>query len=189
MRDKIKNIIKEKIKKLKETSGTGTGGASFSPGAGAQYATPKAFNKDKNAPGTASKYYYKLGYKLAEEENPGSHLGPGPKASETGVKDNYYVKKWKFKPVPKKIKGSGLEVKQLFEEDNKYNEFQQKEIDNLDQIEKLIQTALSPSLDNAKDAVIGAYNGDPSSYQVVRSTGLALQFLQDAIKLLKGEKE
>ena len=70
-----------KIKGIDETSSTGgnTAGASFSPGTGEQYATPYAFNKNKKAKGSASNYYYKLG----------------------------------FKPVPKKIKGSGVEVKQL----------------------------------------------------------------------------
>lgn len=154
MRDKIKNIIKEKLKQIKETSATGVGGASFTPGEGAQYATKYSFKKGTNEKGVKNPYYYKLGWK----------------------------------PVPDKIKGSGLEVKKLFEDDNKYNEFQQKELDNLNQIEKLIQTSLSPAFDNAQDAVIGAYNGDPSSYQVVRSTGLALQFLKDAIKLLNGEE-
>jgi len=154
MRDKIKNIIKEKLKQIKETSATGVGGASFTSGEGAQYATKYSFKKGTNEKGVKNPYYYKLGWK----------------------------------PVPDKIKGSGLEVKKLFEEDNKYNEFQQKEIDNLNQIEKLIQSSLSPAFDNAQDAVIGAYNGDPSSYQVVRSTGLALQFLKDAIKLLNGEE-
>ncbi len=154
MRDKIKNIIKEKLKQIKEMSATGVGGASFTPGEGAQYATKYSFKKGTNEKGVKNPYYYKLGWK----------------------------------PVPDKIKGSGLEVKKLFEDDNKYNEFQQKELDNLAQIEKLIQTSLSPAFDNAQDAVIGAYNGDPSSYQVVRSTGLALQFLKDAIKLLNGEE-
>ena len=44
----------------------------------------------------------------------GADLGPGPKASEDGVKDNYYVKAFKFKLVPKKIKGSGIKVNKLF---------------------------------------------------------------------------
>jgi hypothetical protein len=44
--DRIREIVKAK---LKETSATSQGGASFTPGAGEQYATPKAFNKNKNA--------------------------------------------------------------------------------------------------------------------------------------------
>lgn len=52
-----------------------------------------------------------------ENQNPGATLGPGPKSSEEGVKDNYYVKKFKYQLVPKDKngnyvqKGSGLEVK------------------------------------------------------------------------------
>ncbi len=51
-----------KIKGIDEASVTG-GSASFTPGEGAQYATPHAFNKDKKAKGTNAKYYYKLGFK------------------------------------------------------------------------------------------------------------------------------
>ena len=54
-----------------------------------------------------------------ENKNPGATLGPGPKAGPDGVDDNYYVKAFKYKLVPKKNgtyvqKGSGLEVKKLF---------------------------------------------------------------------------
>ena len=51
------------------------------------------------------------------QEGVGATLGPGPKASEEGVKDNYYIKKFKYQLVPKDKngnyvqKGSGLEVK------------------------------------------------------------------------------
>jgi len=53
------------------------------------------------------------------KEGVGATLGPGPKASEDGVKDNAYVKQFKYKLVPKKNgtyvqKGSGLEVNKLF---------------------------------------------------------------------------
>ena len=54
-----------------------------------------------------------------EDKDPGATLGPGPKAGPDGVNDNYYVKAFKYKLVPKKNgtyvqKGSGLEVKKLF---------------------------------------------------------------------------
>jgi hypothetical protein len=153
MSDKLKNIIKERIKKMMETSGTGTGGATFAGGEGAQYASKYSFKKGTNEKGVKNPYYYKLG----------------------------------FKAVPDKIKGSGLEVKKLFELDTKYNEFQQREINALKQIEKTINQ-LSPALDNAKDKVISAYNNDPDSYDVVVSTQLALKFLNDALTLLKGEE-
>tara|TARA_B110000046_G_scaffold138445_1_gene144810 strand:- start:218 stop:418 length:201 start_codon:yes stop_codon:yes gene_type:complete len=55
-----------------------------------------------------------------DSNNPGKDLGPGPKASEDGVKDNAYVKQFKYKIVPKTKdgtyvqKGSGLDVNKLF---------------------------------------------------------------------------
>lgn len=152
MRDRIINIIKEKIKNLAEESSTGAGGASFSPGAGAQYATKYSFKKGTNEKGVKKPYYYKLGWK----------------------------------PVPNKIKGSGLEVKKLFE-DNKYNEFQQDILSDFNKIEELINQ-LSPAMDNAKDKVISAYNADPDTYDVVISTKMIIDFLEKTLTLLKGEE-
>ena len=57
----------ERIKGMTEMMTTG-GTASFTPGTGAQYATPFAFNKNKKAKGTASNYYYKLGYKPVDKK-------------------------------------------------------------------------------------------------------------------------
>jgi hypothetical protein len=82
---------------------------STSGGAGG-YLTKYAFaKKSKN----------QAGFKPVKE-NIGATLGPGPKAGPEGVKDNYYIKKFKYKLVPKDKngnyvqKGSGLEVKNLF---------------------------------------------------------------------------
>ena len=85
-----------RIKGLDEMSGTG-GGASFSTGTGAQYATPFAFKKKKKI----------------KESTPGSTLGPGPKATEKGVQDNYYYKLG-FKPVPPPHSTKGVEIKYLW---------------------------------------------------------------------------
>tara|TARA_R100001369_G_scaffold86666_1_gene121347 strand:+ start:531 stop:1673 length:1143 start_codon:yes stop_codon:yes gene_type:complete len=52
-------------------------------------------------------------------EQPGEDLGPGPKATEDGVKDSAYTKQFKYKLVPKNKdgtyvqKGSGMVVKKL----------------------------------------------------------------------------
>lgn len=154
MSDKLKNIIRERIKKIMEDSSTGAGGASFSAGEGAQYASKYSFKKGTNEKGVKNPYYYKLGWK----------------------------------PVPNKIKGSGLEVKKLFEKDNKFNEFQQREINTLKEIEDIINQ-LSPALDNAKDTVINAYSADPNAYDVVIPTQLALKFLKNSLNLLKGEEQ
>ena len=45
---------------------TNSGGATFTPGEGAQYATPKAFKK-KKGDNAATKYAYKLGYTKVNE--------------------------------------------------------------------------------------------------------------------------
>jgi len=72
-------------------------------GAAGGYLTKYAFRKPKN--------------KNKLPEGIGATLGPGPKATGEGVKDNYYIKKFKYKLVPKDKngnyvqKGSGLEVK------------------------------------------------------------------------------
>lgn len=67
--DKLKKIIKAKIK---EMSATGQGGASFTAGEGATYATPFAFSSKKNAKGAKNNYYYKLGYKSIPKSKPKS---------------------------------------------------------------------------------------------------------------------
>jgi hypothetical protein len=155
MREALKNIIREKYKKLKEESSTGVGGATFSPGEGAQYATPRAFAKGTNSKGLKNPYYYKLG----------------------------------FKPVPEKIKGSGLEVKQLFEDDmlNEYNDFQQQRIQAFENVENQLNSLL-PLLSNAKNETAEFYSENPGSFEVVTATDLILDYIKDIKTLLTGEQ-
>jgi hypothetical protein len=150
--DRIREIVKAK---LKETSATSQGGASFTPGAGEQYATPKAFNKNKNAKGEATKYYYKLGYK----------------------------------PVPNKIKGSGLEVKQLFEVEpiNEVSDFQRERIAAFDDIETRLN-ALYPLVSNAKNETAEYYNEHPGSYDIYKPTEMILSYLKNIEALLTATK-
>lgn len=81
--------------------------------------------KESSTSGGAGGYSPKYAFRLPKKqdkikENIGASLGPGPKATEEGVKDNFYVTKFKYKLVPKDKngnyvqKGSGLEVKNLF---------------------------------------------------------------------------
>lgn len=98
-----KKIITGVLKKLKEMSSVGSGGASFTPGSGPQYATPFAFNPNKKAKGAKSAYKYKLASNQPlDETNPGASLGKGPKAGKDGVTNNMYVKKFGYKPVNSK---------------------------------------------------------------------------------------
>ena len=73
---KSRGVNEEEIEEM-STTGGGAGSATFSAGTGMQYATPYAFKKKKK--------------KVKEDSNnPGKDLGPGPKASEDGVKDNTF---------------------------------------------------------------------------------------------------
>jgi len=136
---------------LEEVSVTG-GSASFTPGTGAQYATPFAFNKNKKSDGTARNYYYKLGYK----------------------------------PVPKKNKDSGLEVKQLFQEEETSPEskFHADRIDDFDSITNDLND-IYKLISNAKNKTIDYYKENPKSFQVVQPTTLLKDYLKDIKKLLK----
>ena len=165
----------EEIVDEMSTTGGGAGAASFTGGTGMQYATPYAFKKKKK--------------KI--DEGIGADLGPGPKASEDGVKDNAYVKQFKYKLVPKDKngnyvqKGSGLEVKQLFEAESA-SEFQKKRIAAFDQIEQGLND-IYKMLSNAKNETVEYYNDNESSYAVVKPTDLVLDYIKDIKDLLKGE--
>jgi len=163
----------EEIVDEMSTTGGGAGAASFTGGTGMQYATPYAFKKKKK--------------KI--DEGIGADLGPGPKASEDGVKDNAYVKQFKYKLVPKDKngnyvqKGSGLEVKQLFEAESA-SEFQKKRIAAFDQVEQGLND-IYKMLSNAKNETVEYYNDNESSYSVVKPTDLVLDYVKDIKDLLK----
>jgi hypothetical protein len=120
-------------------------------------------------------------------KDPGATLGPGPKAGPDGVEDNYYVKKFKYKLVPKDKngnyvqKGSDLEVLNLFE-----NDFHNKRVAAFDSIEKELND-IYKLISNAKNKTIKYYNDNPKSFRVQTPTDLIKDYLNDIKKLLKDE--
>jgi len=148
LRNRLSRVIR-KYKNLKEVSATG-GSATFTPGEGAQYATPRAFTKNSKSKKRKNIYYYKMGYK----------------------------------DVPKKIKGSGLEVKKLYE--GEFNEFQKGRIDIFEKIENELND-LPPLISNAKNKTVEYYSANPGSYAIVNSTDLILEYIKDIKTLLKGK--
>ena len=166
------------------TTGGGAGAASFTPGTGGQYATPFAFRKKGQK--ADDKAYKELGYKKVKE-NVGADLGPGPKAGSDGVTDNTYVKQFAYKLVPKKIKGSGMIVKQLFEkEEEEKKNFQLKRIEAFDGVEEKLNNIYT-MISNAKNETIKYYKNNPDSFKVVKPTDLIGDYLEDIKKLLKKE--
>ena len=165
------------------TTGGGAGAASFSSGTGGQYATPFAFRKKGQK--ANDKAYKEIGYKEVKEDV-GADLGPGPKASEDGVKDNAYVKQFAYKLVPKKIKGSGMIVKQLFEDEEEKKNFQLKRIEAFDGVEEKLNNIYT-MISNAKNETIKYYKDNPDSFKLVKPTDLIEDYLEDIKKLLKKE--
>lgn len=68
-KSKLVGLVREVMQELDEANVTNTGGASFTPGDGAQYATPKAFGKGHRAIKTLKG----LGYKKQSRPKRPSH--------------------------------------------------------------------------------------------------------------------
>ena len=135
-----------------------------------------------------------LTFTIDEDLEEGEGIGyMTPKAFDknkksTGANDIYYYKLG-YKPVPKKIKGSGLEVKQLFEKEElkEYSDFQQKRIQQFTDVEEKLNQ-ISPLLSNAKNETAKFYNENPGSYEVVYSTDMIGSLIDDITELLKQEE-
>ena len=145
-KDKIKEIIRAKLKEMSAT-GAGAGAAHFEPGAGAQYATPFAFNPNKKAKGAQNIYYYKLGWKPVPVEK--LH-----KASKTIDHKDL----WKKKLEEKESTDSFINSLNL--QDGDLKSFITDRIDDYDEIENKLNTLL-PLLKQAKAKTKKAYKEKP----------------------------
>ncbi len=95
-------------------------------------------------------------------------------------KKDVYTSQYGYKLVPKKVKGAGTIVKQLFE----YSDFQQKRINVFGEIEDRINNIL-PMLSNAKNETAEFYNENPGSYAIVVPTDYILEILDEVELKLK----
>jgi len=144
--------------------------------------------------------YTQAGFKKVNE-GPGATMGPGPAASETGVKDNVYVKDFKYKLVNQKAlnkAAKGVIVKPLWEEDTNVEQYLQdlnvKNPDNkqfiasrlmgFDEVERKLNQ-LIPLLQQAKHETMDYYRQKPESFGIVYGTDLANDYLDDLIELFK----
>lgn len=64
-RSELVQLVREVLQELDEANVTG-GGATFTPGTGAQYATPFAFSKGKKRKNRATQTLKKQGYKKVD---------------------------------------------------------------------------------------------------------------------------
>jgi hypothetical protein len=94
-----------------------------------------------------------------------------------------YYYKLGYKPVPNKIKGSGLQVKKLFEEEEEKTDvkkFQEARLDEFDQI----QNELNSLISNAKNQTIEYYTANPGQFSIYKPTSMALEYIKKAKELL-----
>ena len=102
--------------------------------------------------------------------------------SKTSKPPKYYYKLG-YKPVPNKIKGSGLKVKQLWEEEKEKTDvekFQEARLNEFDQI----QNELNSLISNAKNQTIEYYTANPGQFSIYKPTSMALEYIKKAKELL-----
>jgi hypothetical protein len=143
--------------------------------------------------------YTQAGFKKVTE-GPGATFGPGPSAGPEGVKDNIYVKDFKYKLVDKKKlnkAAKGIIVKPLWEAtdvedylqglnitDPDKKKFIASRLLGFDELERKLNE-LIPLLQQAKHKTMDYYRTNPDSFAVVYGTDLANDYVNDLIELFK----
>ena len=179
--EEFKNIIKLKISQLQESVNEGHGLNQVD----LDYLQ---FIADKNPDDTKLEKIVKFLSKSNIEVEEGEGIGYLTPNAFGKKKKNVYTSQYGYKLVPKKVKGSGLEVKQLFEKTDR-NEFQTKRIAAFDEVEERFNN-ISKLISNAKNKTAEYYSENPGSYEVVYSTDYIFELLDEVEEKLKktGEK-
>jgi len=169
--DKLKKVVFNKLREMSAT-GAGAGAATFTPGEGANYATPFAFNPNKKAKGAQNIYYYKLGWKPVDAKK----LHKASKAID-------HKDLWK-----KKLEEEATDtyVNNLNLDDESLKNFIQTRVGDFDKIEDKLNTLL-PLLKQAKNQTMDHYKSSPD-FKIQYGTDLAVDYLDDIIKLFKEKK-
>jgi len=171
------SLVKELIRKSlgeESATGAGAGAATFTPGEGANYATPNAFNPNKKAKGAQNIYYYKLGWKPVDAEK----LHKQAKGIE-------HKDLWK-KKLEETEESSQSYVDSLNLPDPSLKQFIETRVTDFDKIEDKLNTLL-PLLKKAKTETMEYYKTSPD-FQVKYGTDLAVDYLEDLITLFKEKK-
>ena len=134
--------------------------------------------------------YKKLSSIKEDEVDEGEGIGYDTPKAFGKVKKDVYTSQYGYKLVPKKIKGAGTIVKQLFEKEtlNEFSDFQQKRINVFDELEENLNQ-VAPLMSNAKSETVNYYNENPGSYEIVYSTDMIEDYISNIIALLKQEEE
>tara|TARA_R110000822_G_scaffold56826_4_gene143346 strand:+ start:1102 stop:1902 length:801 start_codon:yes stop_codon:yes gene_type:complete len=165
--EEVKELVRKRLKEMSATGG-GAGAGHFTPGEGAQYATPYAFNPKKGAKGAQNIYYYKLGWKPVDV-----------KKLHKQSKTIDHVDLWK-----KKLKEEQSQyVDSLNIQEPALKQFIGNRVGDFDKIEDKLNVLL-PLLKKSKETTMEYYKTSPD-FQVKYSTDLAIDYLDDLITLFK----
>jgi hypothetical protein len=190
---KVKNVAEALEKELKEMSSIGSNSGFISGGEGENHNGPSPRKSTYGA-------YTQAGFKKVSE-GPGATFGPGPSAGPEGVKDNIYVKDFKYKLVDKKKlnkAAKGIIVKPLWETDTDVEDyltglnitdpdkkkFIASRLLGFDELERKLNE-LIPFLQQAKHETMDYYRENPDSFAVLYGTDLANDYVNDLIELFK----
>lgn len=171
--DVLREVIRKSLGEMSAT-GAGAGAGTFTPGAGAQYATPYAFNPNKKAKGAQNIYYYKLGWKPVDAEK--LH-----KQSKTLDHKDLWKKK-----LEENSESSKAYVDSLNLQDPSLKQFIETRMEDFDKIEDKLNTLL-PLLKQAKKETMEYYKNSPE-FKIKFGTDLAVDYLDDIITLFKEKK-
>jgi hypothetical protein len=167
----LREVIFNKLKEISIT-GAGAGTATFTPGEGANYATPNAFNPNKKAKGAQNIYYYKLGWKPVDA-----------KKLHKQAKGIDHKDLWKKKLEEE---ATNTYINNLNLTDPALTQFITNRVGDFDKIEDKLNTLL-PLLKQAKTKTMDYYKSSPD-FKVQYSTDLIVDYLDDIITLVKDKK-
>jgi hypothetical protein len=168
----LKELVQKRLKEMSAT-GAGAGAGTFTPGEGANYATPNAFNPNKKAKGAQNIYYYKLGWKPVDAEK----LHKQAKGLEH--KDLWTKKLEENESTDSYINSLNIQ-------DPSLKQFIDTRMTDFDKIEDKLNTLL-PLLKSAKTDTMEYYKTNPD-FKIKYGTDLAVDYLDDLITLFKEKK-
>ena len=187
----FKSVAEDLSKSLNEENTIASNSGFISGGEGENHTGPSPRKSTYGA-------YTQAGFKKVEE-GPGATLGPGPSAGPEGVKNNVYVKNFKYKLVDKagaEKAAKGLAAESLNEANTNVEEYLQglnitdpdkkkfiaSRILGFDELERKLNELL-PLMQQAKHKTMDYYRANPDSFTVLYGTDLANDYVNDLIEL------
>ena len=187
----FKSVAEDLSKSLNEENAIASNSGFISGGEGENHTGPSPRKSTYGA-------YTQAGFKKVEE-GPGATFGPGPSAGPEGVKNNIYVKNFKYKLVDKagaEKAAKGLAAESLNEANTNVEEYLQglnitdpdkkkfiaSRILGFDELERKLNELL-PLMQQAKHKTMDYYRANPDSFTVLYGTDLANDYVNDLIEL------